>query len=136
MDTCAQYLLRRLLLTRDARKRAAEENWREQIVRDDSDRKRCTLTLLQASSSPSPGGASLPSLSCMRKGMADFSPCGADLAFVPAILGLTLPLSVLLGIGEAGYYAGMIYYLSFWYRRHELAMRIRCVRPSTPLLSS
>lgn len=24
---------------------------------------------------------------------------------------------VLLGIGEAGYYAGMIYYLSFWYKR-------------------
>lgn len=47
-----------------------------------------------------------------------------------------------MGIGEAGYYAGMIYYLSFWYKRyvfriavsrsqfyaqpsHELAMRIR-----------
>ena len=24
---------------------------------------------------------------------------------------------VLLGIGEAGYYAGMVYYLSFWYKR-------------------
>jgi hypothetical protein len=24
---------------------------------------------------------------------------------------------VLMGIGEAGYYAGMIYYLSFWYKR-------------------
>ncbi|TFK75711.1 MFS general substrate transporter [Pluteus cervinus] len=35
-----------------------------------------------------------------------------------------LVLRVLLGIGEAGYYAGMIYYLSFWYKRHELAMRI------------
>ena len=28
-----------------------------------------------------------------------------------------LTASVLLGIGEAGYYAGMIYYLSFWYKR-------------------
>ncbi|KAJ8080763.1 hypothetical protein PM082_017597 [Marasmius tenuissimus] len=35
-----------------------------------------------------------------------------------------LALRVLIGIGEAGYYAGMIYYLSFWYRRHELALRI------------
>ncbi|EGO01251.1 hypothetical protein SERLA73DRAFT_159718 [Serpula lacrymans var. lacrymans S7.3] len=35
-----------------------------------------------------------------------------------------LVLRVLMGIGEAGYYAGMIYYLSFWYKRHELAMRI------------
>jgi len=26
-------------------------------------------------------------------------------------------LRVLMGIGEAGYYAGMIYYLSFWYKR-------------------
>ena len=26
----------------------------------------------------------------------------------------------------------MIYYLSFWYRRHELAMRIRCVLTSNP----
>jgi len=25
---------------------------------------------------------------------------------------------VLMGIGEAGYYAGMIYYLSFWYKRY------------------
>ncbi|KAJ7594264.1 MFS general substrate transporter [Mycena floridula] len=35
-----------------------------------------------------------------------------------------LVLRVLLGIGEAGYYAGMIYYLSFWYKRRELALRI------------
>ena len=132
MDTCAQYLLRRLLLTRDARQCPTEENWREQIVRDDSDGRRCTLTLLQAFSSRSPGGALHPSLSYTRKGMADFSPCGADLAIQPAILDLTLPLSVLLGIGEAGYYAGMIYYLSFWYRRHELAMRIRCVLTCNP----
>ena len=27
---------------------------------------------------------------------------------------LDILYSVLLGIGEAGYYAGMIYYLSFW----------------------
>ena len=26
--------------------------------------------------------------------------------------------SVLMGIGEAGYYAGVIYYLSFWYKRY------------------
>ncbi|KAJ3570815.1 hypothetical protein NP233_g4155 [Leucocoprinus birnbaumii] len=31
---------------------------------------------------------------------------------------------VLMGIGEAGYYAGVIYYLSFWYKRSELAVRI------------
>ncbi|ETW77356.1 hypothetical protein HETIRDRAFT_327571, partial [Heterobasidion irregulare TC 32-1] len=42
----------------------------------------------------------------------------ASLSFVyakgyPALLALR----ILLGIGEAGYYAGMIYYLSFWYRR-------------------
>ncbi|KAJ7614611.1 major facilitator superfamily domain-containing protein [Mycena polygramma] len=35
-----------------------------------------------------------------------------------------LVLRVLMGIGEAGYYAGMIYYLSFWYKKHELAMKI------------
>ncbi|KAF8307169.1 MFS general substrate transporter [Clavulina sp. PMI_390] len=35
-----------------------------------------------------------------------------------------LILRVCLGIGEAGYYAGMIYYLSFWYKRRELAFRI------------
>ncbi|KAG6836072.1 hypothetical protein H0H93_011653, partial [Arthromyces matolae] len=34
---------------------------------------------------------------------------------------------VFLGIGEAGYYAGMIYYLSFWYKRHEIAFRVRHV---------
>ncbi|EPT00545.1 hypothetical protein FOMPIDRAFT_1036697 [Fomitopsis schrenkii] len=49
----------------------------------------------------------------------------ASLSFVYAksYAGL-LALRVLLGIGEAGYYAGMVYYLSFWYKRHELAMRI------------
>lgn len=25
---------------------------------------------------------------------------------------------MLMGIGEAGYYAGVIYYLSFWYKRY------------------
>ncbi|KAF8525767.1 major facilitator superfamily domain-containing protein [Hysterangium stoloniferum] len=35
-----------------------------------------------------------------------------------------LVLRVLLGIGEAGYYAGIIYYLSFWYKRKEMAFRI------------
>ncbi|KAF9267538.1 MFS general substrate transporter [Marasmius fiardii PR-910] len=38
--------------------------------------------------------------------------------------GALLALRILIGIGEAGFYAGMIYYLSFWYRRHELALRI------------
>ncbi|KAF8525766.1 major facilitator superfamily domain-containing protein [Hysterangium stoloniferum] len=40
-----------------------------------------------------------------------------------------LVLRVLLGIGEAGYYAGMIYYLSFWYKRHVIiTMRpLRCL---------
>ncbi|EED84141.1 predicted protein [Postia placenta Mad-698-R] len=49
----------------------------------------------------------------------------SSLSFVYAkgYVGL-LVLRVLLGIGEAGYYAGMVYYLSFWYTRHELAMRI------------
>lgn len=44
-----------------------------------------------------------------------------------------LVLRVMLGIGEAGYYAGMIYYLSFWYKRHELAMRISlCMTGTLP----
>ncbi|KIY43386.1 MFS general substrate transporter [Fistulina hepatica ATCC 64428] len=42
-------------------------------------------------------------------------------------------IRVLLGIGEAGYYAGMIYYMSFWYKRHELAMRISlCMTGTLP----
>lgn len=49
----------------------------------------------------------------------------ASLSFVYAKgYAALLALRVILGIGEAGYYAGMIYYLSFWYKRHELAMRI------------
>jgi hypothetical protein len=58
--------------------------------------------------------------------------------------------SVLMGIGEAGYYvcrsvlqcfsfytdfdqAGMIYYLSFWYRKAELALRISlCMTGTLP----
>ncbi|KAI1792408.1 MFS general substrate transporter [Ganoderma leucocontextum] len=44
-----------------------------------------------------------------------------------------LALRVLLGIGEAGYYAGMIYYLSFWYKRSELALRISiCMTGTLP----
>ncbi|EKM78465.1 hypothetical protein AGABI1DRAFT_129571 [Agaricus bisporus var. burnettii JB137-S8] len=35
-----------------------------------------------------------------------------------------LVLRVLMGIGEAGYYAGVIYYMSFWYTRSEMALRI------------
>ncbi|PPQ69672.1 hypothetical protein CVT24_001205, partial [Panaeolus cyanescens] len=50
----------------------------------------------------------------------------SSLSFVYAKgYGAVLALRVLMGIGEAGYYAGMIYYLSFWYKRHELALRIR-----------
>ncbi|KAL1731534.1 MFS general substrate transporter [Schizophyllum commune] len=58
----------------------------------------------------------------------------ASLSFVYAKgYGGLLALRVLLGIGEAGYYAGMIYYLSFWYRRHELAMRISlCMTGTLP----
>ncbi|KAA1471921.1 MFS general substrate transporter [Dentipellis sp. KUC8613] len=58
----------------------------------------------------------------------------ASLSFVyakgfPALL----ILRVLLGIGEAGYYAGMIYYLSFWYKRRELATRISlCMTGTLP----
>ncbi|CAA7268788.1 unnamed protein product [Cyclocybe aegerita] len=58
----------------------------------------------------------------------------ASLSFVYAkgYAGL-LVLRVLMGIGEAGYYAGMIYYLSFWYRRNELAMRISlCMTGTLP----
>ncbi|KZT28221.1 MFS general substrate transporter [Neolentinus lepideus HHB14362 ss-1] len=44
-----------------------------------------------------------------------------------------LILRVLMGIGEAGYYAGMIYYLSFWYKRTELALRISlCMTGTLP----
>ncbi|KAJ7805754.1 MFS general substrate transporter [Mycena olivaceomarginata] len=44
-----------------------------------------------------------------------------------------LVLRVLMGIGEAGYYAGMIYYLSFWYRKAELALRISfCMTGTLP----
>ncbi|KAF9474852.1 MFS general substrate transporter [Pholiota conissans] len=44
-----------------------------------------------------------------------------------------LVLRVLMGIGEAGYYAGMIYYLSFWYKRSELALRISlCMTGTLP----
>lgn len=58
----------------------------------------------------------------------------ASLSFVYAKgYGGLLVLRVLLGIGEAGYYAGMIYYLSFWYKRHELAMRISlCMTGTLP----
>ncbi|KDR77295.1 hypothetical protein GALMADRAFT_66247 [Galerina marginata CBS 339.88] len=58
----------------------------------------------------------------------------ASLSFVYAkgYAGL-LVLRVLMGIGEAGYYAGMIYYLSFWYKRHELALRISlCMTGTLP----
>lgn len=41
------------------------------------------------------------------------------LAFKPHIQS-RFDFRVLMGIGEAGYYAGMIYYLSFWYKRCAL----------------
>ncbi|TBU24705.1 MFS general substrate transporter [Dichomitus squalens] len=58
----------------------------------------------------------------------------ASLSFVYAKgYGGLLALRVLLGIGEAGYYAGMIYYLSFWYKRSELALRISlCMTGTLP----
>ncbi|EIW53507.1 MFS general substrate transporter [Trametes versicolor FP-101664 SS1] len=58
----------------------------------------------------------------------------ASLSFVYAKgYGGLLALRVMLGIGEAGYYAGMIYYLSFWYKRSELAMRISlCMTGTLP----
>ncbi|KAI0366510.1 MFS general substrate transporter [Pilatotrama ljubarskyi] len=58
----------------------------------------------------------------------------ASLSFVYAKgYAALLVLRVLLGIGEAGYYAGMIYYLSFWYKRSELAMRISlCMTGTLP----
>ncbi|KAF8062211.1 MFS general substrate transporter [Lyophyllum atratum] len=58
----------------------------------------------------------------------------ASLSFVYAkgYAGLLI-LRVLMGIGEAGFYAGMIYYLSFWYKRQELAMRISlCMTGTLP----
>ncbi|KAI9056451.1 MFS general substrate transporter [Trametes sanguinea] len=61
----------------------------------------------------------------------------ASLSFVYAkgYAGL-LVLRVLLGIGEAGYYAGMIYYLSFWSVKEDLqnlAMRISlCMTGTLP----
>ncbi|TFK31679.1 MFS general substrate transporter [Crucibulum laeve] len=43
-----------------------------------------------------------------------------------------LVLRVLMGIGEAGF-AGMVYYLSFWYKRDELAVRISlCLTGTLP----
>ncbi|KZV74983.1 MFS general substrate transporter [Peniophora sp. CONT] len=58
----------------------------------------------------------------------------ASLSFVYAKgYGGLLALRVLLGIGEAGYYAGMIYYLSFWYTKRELAFRISlCMTGTLP----
>ncbi|TFY79963.1 hypothetical protein EWM64_g4043 [Hericium alpestre] len=38
-----------------------------------------------------------------------------------------LVLRVLLGIGEAGYYAGMIYYLSFWYKSWQFLFLIEAI---------
>ena len=40
-----------------------------------------------------------------------------DHSFLCLARPLTCMPSIILGIGEAGYYAGMIYYLSFWYQR-------------------
>ncbi|KAF8065095.1 MFS general substrate transporter [Lyophyllum atratum] len=61
---------------------------------------------------------------------------GANRFFFISLTGwgiASLSFVVLLGIGEAGYYAGMIYYLSFWYKRSELAMRISlCMTGTLP----
>ncbi|KAJ7135487.1 MFS general substrate transporter [Mycena crocata] len=66
-------------------------------------------------------------LSLMFWGIASLS-----VVYAKGYAGL-LVLRVLMGIGEAGYYAGMIYYLSFWYRKHELAMRISlCMTGTLP----
>ncbi|KAF8956872.1 MFS general substrate transporter [Flammula alnicola] len=45
-----------------------------------------------------------------------------------------LALRALMGIGEAGYYAGMIYYLSFWYKRYDLpnALLSLCMTGTLP----
>ncbi len=32
-----------------------------------------------------------------------------------------------MGIGEAGYYAGVIYYLSFWYKRYVIVIYFQAV---------
>ncbi|KAI0032072.1 MFS general substrate transporter [Vararia minispora EC-137] len=58
----------------------------------------------------------------------------ASLSFVYARgYGGLLALRILLGVGEAGFYAGMIYYLSFWYTKRELATRISlCMTGTLP----
>ncbi|KAF7329915.1 MFS general substrate transporter [Mycena kentingensis (nom. inval.)] len=66
-------------------------------------------------------------LTCSFWGIASIS-----FTYAKGYAGL-LVLRVLLGIGEAGYYAGMIYYLSFWYKKHELALRISfCMTGTLP----
>lgn len=44
------------------------------------------------------------------------------------------PCRVLLGIGEAGYYAGMVYYMSFWYRRYVFDIYLLTLVDDMPTL--
>lgn len=42
-------------------------------------------------------------------------------------------LRFFLGAAEAGVFPGMVYYLSFWYKREERALRIACFLSSATL---
>ncbi|KAJ3019658.1 UNVERIFIED_CONTAM: hypothetical protein HDU68_010573 [Siphonaria sp. JEL0065] len=55
--------------------------------------------------------------------MVTWGICATCMAFVQNFAGL-VALRVLLGICEAGFYPGVLYYLSYWYRPQELAWRV------------